>query len=43
MLGGLVVMRWMPGKGRPTMDGLADAEIAKIAAPERAEKELSGR
>jgi MFS family permease len=43
VLGGLVVMRWMPGKGRPTMDELADAEIAKIAVAEKAEKELSER
>jgi EmrB/QacA subfamily drug resistance transporter len=43
VLGGLVVMRWMPGKARPTMDEWADAEIAEIEAPGEAEKELSER
>jgi len=28
VLGGLVVMRWMPGKPRPTMDETIEAEIA---------------
>jgi EmrB/QacA subfamily drug resistance transporter len=37
MLGGLVVMRWMPGKPRPTMDELREAEIIT------AERELAER
>ncbi|MBO0803081.1 MAG: MFS transporter [Nocardiopsaceae bacterium] len=38
LLGGLVVLRWMPGQGSPTMDERAEAELAGIA---RAEAELS--
>ena len=34
VLGGLVVLRWMPGKGSPTMDELTEAEFEKIALAE---------
>jgi EmrB/QacA subfamily drug resistance transporter len=50
VLGGFVVLRWMPGKARPTMDELAstqtveaeltEAELAELSA---AEQELSER
>jgi len=43
LLGGVVVLRWMPGKGSPTMDELAEAELAQVVLPStgRAEAELS--
>jgi DHA2 family multidrug resistance protein-like MFS transporter len=52
VLGGLVVMRWMPGKQRPTIDEIDEQVAAEVAAAERelaiereleAEGELSGR
>jgi hypothetical protein len=43
LLGGLVVMRWMPGKQGSTMDQLAEAELAGIAGAGEAKAELSER
>ncbi|MGH3166921.1 MAG: hypothetical protein ACRDN0_13675, partial [Trebonia sp.] len=34
VLGGLVVLRWMPGKPRPTMDAIEEEVAAAIAAAE---------
>lgn len=44
ILGGLVVLRWMPGKRRPTMDDVAAEVAAEIAAAEaEADQELAER
>jgi MFS family permease len=46
ILGGLVVLRWMPGRPRLTMDSVEEevaAEIAAAEAAEAAEQELAER
>jgi EmrB/QacA subfamily drug resistance transporter len=41
VLGGLVVMRWMPGRPRPTIEELVAAEVAAAEAELAANRELS--
>jgi hypothetical protein len=41
VLGGLVVMRWMPGRPRPNIEELVAAEVAAAEAELAASRELS--
>jgi hypothetical protein len=41
VLGGLVVMRWMPGRPRPNIEELVAAEVATAEAELAASRELS--
>ena len=43
VLGGLVVMRWMPGRQRPTIEELVAAEVAAAERELAAERQLSER
>jgi EmrB/QacA subfamily drug resistance transporter len=43
VLGGLVVMRWMPGRQRPNIEELVAAEVATAERELAAERELSDR
>ena len=45
VLGGLIVMRWLPGRPRPTIEELVAAEVAaaerELAARRSLQRELS--
>ena len=43
VLGGLVVMRWMPGRQRPNIEELVAAEVAAAERELAAQRELSER
>ena len=43
VLGGLVVMRWMPGRQRPNIEELVAAEVAAAERELAAEREPSER